>query len=77
MSAGVKWVAVAVLSGLVGAYFSVIAWRAMSMAAVLMRAGYEAKGWTVQRLSARIRFVGALGFALALAVLVLSLRRAL
>ena len=77
MSASVKWVAVAALSGLVGAYFAVISWRATSMATVLMRAGYEAKGWTVPRLSTRIRLVGMLGLALALAVLVLSVRRAL
>lgn len=72
-----KGLLLAAASGLSAAYFGVVMWRASSLSGVLLRAGYEEKGWTLPRLTARIRLVGVLGCGLSLTALVVSLVRAL
>lgn len=76
MSPLTKGILLAVVSGVAALYFGVVLWRAASLAGVLMRTGYEEKGWTAPRLAARIRFVGIAGCVLSVVALVVSLVRA-
>ena len=76
MSPLTKGVLLAVVSGVAALYFGVVVWRASSLAGVLMRTGYEEKGWSGPRLAARIRFVGITGCAVSVVALVVSLVRA-
>jgi hypothetical protein len=48
-------------------YFAFVIWRAEALAAVLLKRGYEARGWTQPRLVFRLRLLGIAGVALALA----------
>ena len=73
----IKWAIVAALSVLTTSYFVVVAWKAASLAELLLRAGYAAKGWTGSRLSARVRLVGVLGCAVSLVALLVSSLRVL
>lgn len=54
------------------AYFVFVIWRAEGLAAVLMRGGYEARGWTVERLASRLRLLGFVGVGVALAAMVIA-----
>ncbi len=62
----------AVLALVAMAYFVYMIRRADALADVLMRRGYEARGWTQKRLSARMRLLGILGVAVAVAAVVLA-----
>ena len=73
MSRSAGFVAFAGVLALVAlAYFGFIAARPDAFARVLLHRGYEAKGWTEQRLAARVRLLGILGAALALAGILLA-----
>ena len=48
------------------AYFALMIWRAEALAAVLLRRGYEARGWTLTRLARRLRLLGVVGAIVAL-----------
>ena len=58
---------------LAGAYFAMFALKPQPIAHILMRRGYEQRGWTEQRLAGRVRFLGALGVVLALAAILLAI----
>ena len=55
------------------AYFALIASQPGSLARVLLRRGYEARGWTEARLSVRLRLVGIAGATVALAAILLAI----
>ena len=57
------------------AYFALIVWRAESLAAVLLRGGYGARGWTQARLVSRLRLLGAVGVIAALAAVVVAVSK--
>ena len=48
-------------------YFALIIRHAESLAGVLLRRGYEARGWTGARLASRLRLIGIVGAAVAIA----------
>jgi len=54
------------------AYFALVIWHAEALAAVLLRRGYEARGWTATRLASRLRFIGIAGAAVAIAAMVIA-----
>jgi hypothetical protein len=54
------------------AYFAWLAWKAPLFARVLLNRGYEAKGWTGPRLTARLRLLGIVGSAVALGAIGLA-----
>jgi hypothetical protein len=54
----------AVLSAVSLAYFGTVTWQAPSLARELLHRGYEARGWTEQRLTLRLRMIGVLGAVL-------------
>ncbi len=57
------------------AYFVFVIWRAEGLATILMRGGYEARGWTVQRLASRLRLLGFAGVTVALAAMVIAVTK--
>ena len=65
----------AILALVAMAYFAYVAWRADALAEVLMRRGYEARGWTQPRLSARMRLLGIVGVLVALAAVALAVSK--
>ena len=54
------------------AYFALVIWRAESLAAILLRRGYKDRGWTEARLAWRLRLLGVLGVALAIAAIAIA-----
>ena len=54
------------------AYFALVAWRAEVLARILLRRGYQARGWTETRLALRLRIVGVVGAVVALAAVTLA-----
>jgi len=56
-----------------GAYFALFAVKPLPLARIMMRGGYEKRGWTEQRLAGRVRFFGVLGVVLALAAILLAI----
>ena len=44
-----------------GAYFALFAVKPLPLARIMLRRGYEKRGWTEQRLAGRVRFFGVLG----------------
>ena len=56
-----------------GAYFALFAVKPLPLARIMMRRGYEKRGWTEQRLAGRVRFFGVLGVILALAAILLAI----
>jgi hypothetical protein len=74
MSRSIGFLAFAAILALIAlAYFTFIAARPAAFARVLLHRGYEAKGWTEQRLATRVRLLGTLGAGLALAGIVLAI----
>jgi len=71
--------AIAVLGGLleavVLAYFVLLAAKPEPIARILLRRGYQERGWTEQRLAGRVRLIGILGAAVALAAIVLAVAK--
>jgi hypothetical protein len=59
-------VLLAVLELVALAYFVFMVWRADGLAEVLLRRGYEQRGWTRERLAARLRVLGIVGILVAL-----------
>jgi hypothetical protein len=57
------------------AYFALVIWRAEALAAVLLRGGYAAKGWTLPRLASRLRLLGIVGVVVAVAAIVIALAK--
>ena len=55
------------------AYFVFVFVRSDVFARVLLRRGYEKKGWTEPRLAVRIKMLGAVGALVALAAILLAL----
>jgi len=64
-----------VLALLALAYFGLMIAQPAALARVLLRRGYEAKGWTEQRLAVRMRILGILGGLVALAGILLAIVR--
>jgi len=64
-----------VLAALAFAYFSLMVARPDALARVLLRRGYEARGWTEVRLATRVRLLGVLGALVALAAILLAIVR--
>ena len=64
-----------VVAAVVFAYFALMAGRPDALARVLLRRGNEAKGWTEERLSIRVRLLGILGAFVALAAILLAIVR--
>jgi hypothetical protein len=62
-----------VLALLVLAYFVLMAARPEPFGRILLARGYEEKGWTEQRLTARVRLLGVVGVVLALAAILLAI----
>jgi len=56
-----------------GAYFALFAVKPLPLARIMLRRGYEKRGWTEQRLAGRVRFFGVLGVILALAAILLAI----
>ena len=56
-------------------YFSLVVSRAQELASVLMRRGYEARGWTLARLAARLRLLGVVGVVVALAAIAVAVMK--
>lgn len=65
----------AVLAAIALAYFVLIVRSAPTFADVLLRRGYEARGWNRERLSARLRLLGVIGAVVAAAAIVLAFWR--
>lgn len=57
------------------AYFALLAARPEAFAHILLRRGYEQRGWTEQRLTIRVRALGVLGGVVALAAILLAIVR--
>ena len=57
------------------AYFALVAWRAEVLARILLRRGYQARGWTETRLALRLRIVGVVGAVVALAAVTLAVSK--
>ena len=55
------------------AYFALIASKPESLARVLLRRGYEARGWNEARLAFRLRLIGIAGAVVALAAILLAI----
>lgn len=47
-------------------YFALVVRHAEPLAAVLLRRGYEARGWTGATLASRLRLIGIVGAAVAI-----------
>ncbi|HEY5540573.1 MAG TPA: hypothetical protein VIL41_03860 [Coriobacteriia bacterium] len=60
------------MAAIVFAYFTLFAVRPRPLARELLRRGYEQRGWTEERLALRLRLLGLLGVALALAAILLA-----
>lgn len=75
MSPVAKWTLVAVLAAVAGAYFALMAWRAGTLARVLLPRGYAARGYDERGLTLRLRLLGVLGLVLSAAGLVASIVR--
>jgi hypothetical protein len=54
------------------AYFILVIVRAEALAAILLRAGYAARGWTLARLVSRLRLLGVIGVVVAVAAVVIA-----
>jgi hypothetical protein len=65
----------AVLELIALAYFVFMTWRADALAAVLLRRGYGARGWTQERLTRRLRLLGVVGATVALAAVVIAIAK--
>jgi len=59
------------------AYFALIIWHAEALAAVLLRRGYEARGWTAARLTSRLRFIGVAGATVAVVAVGIAVAKAI
>jgi hypothetical protein len=57
-------------------YFAFMAWRAEGLATILMRGGYEARGWTQARLASRLRLLGIAGIVVAVAAMGIAAAKA-
>jgi hypothetical protein len=57
-------------------YFAFMVWRAEGLATILMRGGYEARGWTQARLASRLRLLGIVGIIAAVAAMVIAATKA-
>ena len=64
-----------VLAAFALAYFALMIAKQDAMARVLLRRGYEAKGWTEERLTVRVRILGVAGATVALAGILLAIVR--
>ena len=64
-----------ILAAVALAYFSLMIAKPDALARVLLRRGYEAKGWTEQRLAVRVRILGIAGAGVALAGILLAIVR--
>ena len=68
---------VATLGGVIAAvalaYFALIAAKPRPLASILLRRGYEERGWNEERLALRLRLLGVVGSALALAAILLAI----
>jgi hypothetical protein len=65
-------VLLAVLELVALAYFLLVFWRAEALAAILLRGGYGARGWTQARMASRLRLLGAAGALVALVAVVIA-----
>jgi hypothetical protein len=63
----------AFLAALALAYFALMAARPVPLARVLLRRGYESRGWNEARLSLRVRIVGIAGAVVAVAAILLAI----
>lgn len=59
------------------AYFALIAARPGELASILMRRGYEQRGWTLSALTTRLRMLGVAGVIVSAAALGLAVVRLL
>lgn len=59
------------------AYFALVIWHAEALAAVLLRRGWEARGWSGPRLTSRLRLLGIVGAALSVAAVAVAVAKAL
>ena len=75
MSKTVIMVMMASLELVALAYFALVVWRAEALAAVLMRRGYEARGWTQARLTSRLRLLGVVGVVIAVVAVVIAVTK--
>ena len=62
-----------VIAAVALAYFVLIAAKPRPLARILLRRGYEERGWNEGRLVLRLRLLGVVGSALALAAIVLAI----
>jgi hypothetical protein len=62
-----------VLEALALAYFVLLAARPQPIARILLRRGYEERGWTEERLASRVRLIGVAGAAVAGAAILLAI----
>jgi hypothetical protein len=73
----VKAHAISALSGVLAlvvlAYFALMAAKPGALARVLLRRGYEGRGWTEAKMAMRLRLIGVAGSGLALAVILLAI----
>ena len=67
----------AVLELVALAYFAFMIWRAEGLATILMRGGYEARGWTQEKLASRLRMLGIIGVVVAVAAMGIAATKAL
>ena len=58
-------------------YFALIIRHAEPLAVVLLRRGYEARGWTLARLAARLRLIGVVGAAIAIIAVGIAISKVL
>lgn len=66
----------AVLELVALAYFAYVIWRAEGLASILMRGGYEARGWTQPKLASRLRLLGIVGVVVAVAAMGIAAMKA-
>jgi hypothetical protein len=64
-----------VLEAVALAYFVLFAARPEPIARILLRRGYEQRGWTEARLASRVRLIGVLGAVVALAAILLAIAK--
>jgi hypothetical protein len=67
MNPAVKWTLLASLAAVAGAYFVVVAWRADVLARLLLRRGWDQRGWSEPGLTLGVRVLGVAGAALGFA----------
>ncbi len=77
MNPTVKWSMLATIAALASVYFAVVAWRADVLARLLLRRGWDARGWSERGLTIGVRVLGCAGALLGAAGVALAIARIL